>query len=271
MKKNVDTPYAKVSIGQHWLDDDKSLEAMCDGAEITKGDHVLEIGPGHGSLTKKLIDRGASVTAVELDKDLTYELKGKFSGENFRLYLGNILQFDFNSLPPGYKVVANIPYYLTSNILRILCESPNPFSMAAILVQKEVAERVAAMPGDMSLLSVSVQFYCNTGLGPKVPAKLFSPPPKVDSEILLLQHTGPKFVDINKTQFFQLVKAGFSERRKKLTNSLSGGYNISKKDAKHILETAGINPHKRAQELTLTDWHNLYLVVNNAPTPAPTN
>ena len=134
-------------------------------------------------------------------------------------------------------------------------------------MQKEVAERVAAKPGDMSLLSNSVQFYCNTGVGPKVPAKLFSPPPKVDSQILLLEYTGPKFVDVDRKQFFQLVRAGFSERRKKLINSLSGGFNISKKDAKLLLETAGIDPHRRAQELSLIDWHNLYKVVQNSKAP----
>ena len=267
MRKDIDTAYAKVSIGQHWLDDERSLEAMCAGADIKAGDHVLEVGPGHGTLTKKLIDRGAFVTAVEIDLDLTYELKGKFSGDNFRLYVGSILQFDFNTLPKGYKVVANIPYYLTSNLLRLLCESTNPFSFASLLVQKEVAERVAAKPGDMSLLSNSVQFYCNTGVGPKVPAKLFSPPPKVDSQILLLEYTGPKFVDVDRKQFFQLVRAGFSERRKKLINSLSGGFNISKKDAKLLLETAGIDPHRRAQELSLIDWHNLYKVVQNSKAP----
>lgn len=261
MKKEKDTPYAKVSIGQHWLNDEKTLDAMCDGAQIEQGDYVLEVGPGHGSLTKKLLARGANVTAVELDKDLIYELKGKFSGTAFRLYIGSILQFDFNSMPPGYKVAANIPYYLTSNFLRLLCESTNPFTYASLLVQKEVAERVAAKPGGMSLLSISVQFYCDAEAGQKVPSRLFLPIPKVDSQILLLKHTGPRFKDVDIKQFFQLVKAGFSERRKKLRSSLSGGLRIHKKEASQLLKKAGIDSDRRAQELSLEDWHKLYMVV----------
>jgi 16S rRNA (adenine1518-N6/adenine1519-N6)-dimethyltransferase len=262
MKKNLDTPYAKVSIGQHWLNDEKTLDAMCDGALVEQGDHVLEVGPGHGSLTKKLLERGANVTAVELDQDLIYELKGKFSGAAFRLYIGSILQFDFHSMMPGYKVAANIPYYLTSNFLRLLCESDNPFSLAALLVQREVAERVAARPGDMSLLSVSVQFYCHAEAGQKVPARLFLPMPKVDSQILLLRHTGPMFKDVDTKLFFNVVRAGFSERRKKLRSSLSGGLRIDKSEASALLEKAGISPDLRAQELSMDDWHSLYLAVH---------
>jgi len=262
MKKNIDTPYAKVSIGQHWLNDSKSLEAMCDAAEVSKGDNILEVGPGHGTLTTRLLARGAHVTAVELDKDLVYELKGKFSGSFFRLFVGSILQFDLSTMPANYKVVANIPYYLTSNFLRIICESPYPFSKAALLVQKEVAERVAAKPGDMSLLSVSVQFYCKTGLGPVVPARLFLPQPKVDSQILMLEHTGPRFPDVDTKKFFQVVKAGFGERRKKIRSSLSGGLRVSKHEAGALLDEAGISHHVRAQELSLEDWHGLYKVIH---------
>lgn len=256
--KEKDTAYAKVSIGQHWLNDNSSLDAMCDSARISTGDPVLEIGPGHGSLTVKLLARGANVTAVELDKDLIYELRGRFSGASFRLFIGSILQFDLSTMPKDYKVVANIPYYLTSNLLRTLCESPNPFSLAALLVQKEVAERVAAKPGSMSLLSVSVQFYCKVGLGAKVPAKLFLPMPKVDSQILTLEYSGPRFEGVDPKKFFQLVRAGFSERRKKLRSSLAGGLHISKHEAGKLLGEAGIDPHKRAQELSLEDWYQIY-------------
>lgn len=257
MKKVTST--AKKSLGQHWLDDDASLEAICDAAEVGKGDYVLEIGPGHGSLTRKLLARGAHVTAIELDRELVYELKSKFSGTAFRLHIGNILEFDLNSMPPNYKVVANIPYYLTSHLLRMLTESTNPFSLAALLVQKEVAHRVAAKPGDMGVLSVTVQFYCSTGLGPVVPAGLFFPPPKVDSQILMLEYKGPRYKNVDTKKFFHVVKAGFSERRKKLRSSLSGGLRITKPEASRLLEEADINPRRRAQELTLAEWHNLYL------------
>lgn len=262
MPEPLQVSLSKKSLGQHWLNDDISLEAMCDAAELGSADCILEIGPGQGSLTQKLLNRGAQVTAVELDETLIRALSDKFRGQSLSIVTKDILKFDFTSLPAGYKVVANIPYYLTSNLLRVLCEASNPFSQAALLVQKEVAERVAAAPGQMSLLSVSVQFYCQVGLGPTVLAKLFEPPPKVDSQILLLEHSGPRFTDVQPEKFFRLVKAGFSERRKKLRSSLSGGLRLSKPETEDLLRDAGINPDLRAQELSLEDWHKLYLTVN---------
>ncbi len=251
--------FAKKRLGQHWLRDEASLEAMCIAADVGVGDTVLEIGPGQGALTEKLLARGARVVAVELDESLATNLQEKFQDQPFTLHLESILNFDLNQLPPGFKVVANIPYYLTSNLLRVLCESSNPFSQAALLVQKEVAERVTAAPGQMGLLSVSVQFYCRVGLGPVVPARLFTPPPKVDSQILMLDYSGPLFADVDTKLFFSLVKAGFSERRKKLRSSLSGGLRISKQESTALVEQAGIRPDARAQELSLEQWHRLYL------------
>lgn len=252
---------AKKSLGQHWLNDDASLEAMCEAAEVSKGDVVLEVGPGKGSLTTKLLERGATVVAVEFDESLLLKLKQRFEGKAFELHYGSILEFDLNTLPKDYKVVANIPYYLTSHLLRQLCESPNPFKQAALLIQKEVAERVVAESGDMSLLSISVQFYCQTGLGPVVPAELFTPPPKVDSQILMLDYSGARFQDVDTKEFFRLIKAGFSERRKMLRSSLSGGLQMSKPETSELLKTAAINPESRAQELTLDDWYQLYLAL----------
>ena len=243
----------KKQLGQHWLNDEASLGAMVEAAGIVAGDTVLEIGPGLGTLTEKLLASGASVHAVEFDTGLIPKLQAKFAkSSQFTLENTNILKFDLGSLPAGYKVAANIPYYLTSSLLRILCESSNPFSRAALLVQKEVAERVSAGPGQMSLLSVSVQFYCQAELGELVAAELFTPPPKVDSQILILDYAGPKF-DVDASDFFRLVKAGFSERRKKLRSSLSGGLAISKEDSEKLLERAGIDPGLRAQALSLDD------------------
>lgn len=249
----------KKQLGQHWLNDEASLDAMVEAAGIVPGDTVLEIGPGLGALTEKLLAAGARVHAVEFDTELIPQLQAKYATKS-QLILENsdILEYDFTKLPAGYKAAANIPYYLTSNLLRILCESPNPFSRAALLVQKEVAERVCASPGQMSLLSVSVQFYCRAGLGGLVPAELFTPPPKVDSQILVLEYDGPKF-DADPAAFFRLVKAGFSERRKKLRSSLSGGLAVSKDQAEKLLERAGIDPNLRAQALSLEDWRRLYL------------
>ncbi len=248
---------AKKSLGQHWLKDVKTLEAICDTAEVGMDDVVLEIGPGHGDLTRQLATRAKQVIAVELDEDLATSLASSQIANNLQIVKEDIRNFDLTSLPKGYKAVANIPYYLTNNLLRLLCESPNPFSQAAILVQKEVAQRVAAKPGQMSLLSVSVQFYCEVSLGQIVPAKLFSPPPKVDSQVLVLKHHGPMF-DIDNKQFFQLVKAGFSSRRKTLLNSLSGGLQLAKPEVESLLKKANINPNSRAQELSLDNWYKIY-------------
>lgn len=254
----------KKSLGQHWLHDEATLDAIVDCAEVTAGDNVLEVGPGLGTLTKRLLKRSANVTAVEFDEALAKNLM-KLNPEdcpldsNLTVVQSDILQFDLLQLEPGYKVVANIPYYLTSNLIRVLSESPNHFSTAAILIQKEVAERVAAQPGQMSILSVSAQFYCEVELGPLVGRDLFTPPPKVDSQVLVLKYrTKPLFEDVDTKQFFRLVKAGFSQKRKTLSNALSGGLVISKDEAKALCEAAGIDPIQRAQALSLTDWHTLY-------------
>lgn len=256
-------PIPKKSLGQHWLDDPASLQAMCDAAEITAEDTVLEIGPGLGTLTELLVDRAREVVAVEFDERLARELPGRVPSASLTVKNQDILSFDYTSLPVDYKVVANIPYYLTSNLIRVLSETPNQPSVAVLLIQKEVAQRVDARPGDMSLLSVTAQYYWQTGVGPIVPAELFTPPPKVDSQILILQrHPKPLFTDVDTTKFFRLVKAGFNERRKMLRSSLSGGLHISKADVEVLLANAGIDPNLRAQALSLEDWHKLYRVVN---------
>ena len=254
----------KKSLGQHWLHDDAALGAMVAAAEVVANDTVLEIGPGLGTLTEKLLATGAKVYAIEFDQALLAPLQQKFGNRpNFGLINGDILSFDFSKLPPSYKIVANIPYYLTSNLLRVLTEAPNHFDKAALLVQKEVAERACAAPGQMSLLAVSVQFYAEASLGQVVPAGLFTPPPKVDSQILKLNYRrAPLFPGIDTLKFFQLVKAGFSEKRKKLRSSLSGGLNIDKPAAEKLLESANIDPNLRAQALSLEDWYRLYLVAN---------
>lgn len=249
----------KKSLGQHWLHDEEALDAMCDAAQVSSGDTVLEIGPGLGTLTTKLLARDAHVTAVEFDEALARGLPVRIQHPGLRVVQQDILRFDFTSLPSGYKVVANIPYYLTSNLLRVMCESTNPFARAALLMQKEVAERVCAQPGDMSLLSVSVQFYCEASLGMIVPAELFTPPPKVDSQILILRYRSqPLFPNVDVKRFFQIVKAGFSQRRKTLLNSLSAGLHLSKEQTKTLLDQANIPPSARAQTLSLDDWYHLY-------------
>jgi len=246
----------KKSLGQHWLHDEATLNYICDTADLNPGETVLEIGPGTGTLTKKLLERGAKVLAIEKDEKLAADLD-KYT--NLRVVTSDILTFDLGQLPIGYKVVANIPYYLTSNLLRVLSESSNPPAMMVLLVQKEVAARIAAEPGQMSLLAISVQLYYEPELGKTVPAELFDPPPKVDSQVVILRrHAQPLFKDLDSQKFFQLVRAGFSERRKKLRSSLAGGLGMSKEEANELLKRAGVNPDARAQELSLDQWHDLY-------------
>ncbi len=251
----------KKSLGQHWLHDEPTLDAIVDAADVQSGDTVLEVGPGLGTLTRRLLARGAQVTAVEFDADLARNLEDGPIGNEAIVVQQDILKFDLTTLPTDYKVVANIPYYLTSNLIRVMTESTNPFSTAAILIQKEVAERVAAQPGQMSLLSVSAQYYCDVSLGPVVPAKLFTPPPKVDSQVLVLHRRAePLFPGTDTRSFFRVVKAGFSQKRKTLVNALSGGLAISKDQARGLLGAAGIAENTRAQALSLQEWYELYKV-----------
>ncbi|HVI60708.1 MAG TPA: 16S rRNA (adenine(1518)-N(6)/adenine(1519)-N(6))-dimethyltransferase RsmA [Candidatus Saccharimonadales bacterium] len=254
-----DTPPAKKSLGQHWLRDTASLEAICDAADVQADDCVLEIGPGLGTLTEVLVRRAGQVIAVEFDEKLARQLPERVTADNLEVVRQDILGFDLTSLPPDYKLVANIPYYLTSNLIRVISETPNRPVSAAILVQKEVAERVAARPGGMSLLSVTAQFYWEVSLGREVPAELFEPPPKVDSRVLILQRRdGPLYPGVDPKQFFRLAKAGFGQRRKTLLNSLGGGLHLSRQETEKLLQTANIAPNRRAQTLSLDEWHALY-------------
>lgn len=281
----------KKSLGQHWLHDETSLSAMVEAGEVGPTDTVVEVGPGLGTLTKKLVEAAKEVIAIEVDPVLAVNLQININRRQPELARGepvesdsgsyeastwipdqvrndrtlnltvaheNVLEFDFSKIKPGYKVVANIPYYLTSNLIRTLLEASNPPSVMALLVQKEVAERIVAKPGQMSILSVSVQFYAEAKLLEVVPAELFTPPPKVDSQIIQIKrHNEPLFTDVDVDQFFKIVKAGFSEKRKKLRSSLSGALNISKDEVDLWLNKSGIAPDARAQELTLNDWYKL--------------
>lgn len=248
------------SLGQHWLNDIPTLNQIVEYADLSKDDFVLEIGPGQGDLTALLLQKAKFVTSIEVDENLIPVLDQKFSSlSNFNLVKKDILKFNFNKLPKNYKIVANIPYYLTSNLLRVLSESKNPPIMAVLLVQKEVAQRIAAKPGEMSLLSVATQMYFEVNTGVVVKAELFIPTPKVDSQIILLKRRQrPLFENRDSQQLFRIIKAGFSERRKKLRSSLSGGLNISKERADQLLSKAGINGGLRAQNLSLEDWLKLY-------------
>ena len=255
-----DLPIAKKSLGQHWLTDQQTLNYICDVGEIKLDDVVLEIGPGTGTLTEILVNKAKKVIAVEFDSELADDLPGRVKSPNLEVIQQDILQFNLSNLDPGYKVIANIPYYLTSKLIRVLSESTNQASLVVLLIQKEVAERVAAAPGKMSLLSISAQFYWHVGLGEVVPARLFVPAPKVDSRVITLDRRKDlMFPDVDQKLFFGLVKAGFASRRKTLLNSLAGGLRKDKEQIQKILDSANISSGLRAQALSLDDWHTIYL------------
>lgn len=243
------------SLGQHWLKDKSILSTIADEADIAPSDTVLEIGPGLGTLTSELLRRAERVVAVEFDIDLARKLPGQFPGKNLEVKSQDILDFDFSTLPVGYKVVANVPYYITSKIVQKLSEATNPPSVAVLLVQKEVAERIAAAPGGMSMLSVSAQVFFAAQIGAKVSRQYFTPPPEVDSQTVILHRRAEPLVSPEQQkEFFRLVRAGFHERRKKLRSSLAGGLQRSKPDIDTLLQKSGIDPEARAQELSIPQW-----------------
>jgi len=248
----------KKSLGQHWLKDPDILADIAEAAELTGDDVVLEIGPGLGTLTSRLLARANSVTAVEFDADLARKLPGQFPGKKLTVVNQDILQFDLNQLPKNYKVVANVPYYITSKIVEKLMTAENKPSVAVLLVQKEVAERIAAEAGNMSILSVSVQIFAEAELDIEVPRQFFTPPPKVDSQVVVLRtRDNPLITSEDQRDFFRIVKAGFSAKRKKLRSSLSGGLGIDKSVAEELLKNAGISPDARAEDLAIEDWKKL--------------
>jgi len=248
----------KKSLGQHWLKDRGVLASIAKGANITSEDTVLEIGPGLGTLTSILLAWSKNVIAVEFDEDLARKLPGQFPGKNLEVVHADILSFDLSRLPKGYKVVANVPYYITSKIVKHLMAARNKPSTAALLVQKEVAERLAAQPGDMSILAVSAQIFAEVELGDTVPAELFTPPPKVDSAVVIFRTRAMPLVSPEEERhFFRLVKAGFSAKRKKLRSSLAGGLGMSKESVEQALQKANINPDARAEDLAIADWLRL--------------
>jgi 16S rRNA (adenine1518-N6/adenine1519-N6)-dimethyltransferase len=245
----------KKSLGQHWLRDRETLAYIADQADLSADDTVLEIGPGLGTLTSELLRRCKKVVAVEFDEDLARKLPAQFPGKNLEVVHSDILKFDLSQLPAGYKVVANVPYYITSKIVQLLMTAENKPSRTVLLVQKEVAQRLAAKPGDMSILAISAQIYAEVTLGSIVPAALFTPPPKVDSAVVtLITRPRPLLADVSEKDFFRVVKAGFSAKRKKLRSALAGGLGADKQEVEELLKSANTSPDARAEMLALRDW-----------------
>jgi 16S rRNA (adenine1518-N6/adenine1519-N6)-dimethyltransferase len=246
------------------LQDPFALDSIASAAEISPTDTVLEIGPGLGSLTRHLAEAASRVVAVELDQDLIPPLKDVTAAyDNINIIHGDILKLSPQDLglEPDYLVVANIPYYITSAIIRHLLEQPpnggNDFTPRRIVltVQKEVAKRICAEPGDMSLLALSVQVYGKPRIAKNIPAGAFFPPPRVDSAILCIDiYPSPQIEPELLDTFFKLIKAGFSQKRKTLRNSLSGGLHIPTSEAEELLKEADIDPMRRAETLSIEEW-----------------
>lgn len=250
------------SLGQHWLRDRDTLAHIANCAELASDDTVLEIGPGLGTLTSELLRRAKKVVAVEFDSELARKLPAQFPGKDLEVIAGDILKFDLSTLPEGYKVVANVPYYITSKIVQLLMTAKNKPSITVLLVQKEVAQRLAAKPGNMSILAVSAQVFSDVTLGNIVPAKLFMPAPKVDSQVVVFRTRQTTFFDqVSEVDFFRVVKAGFSSKRKKLRSSLAGGLKLPKDEVELILSKANISPDMRAEALDLEAWVRLVKIV----------
>lgn len=252
-------PPTNKSLGQHWLTDPASLDSIISSAKIKHDDTILEIGPGPGALTALLLRKAHKVVAVEFDETLAKMLPQRLPANNLEVINQDILDFDFSLLPKDYKIVANIPYYLTSNLIRRISETNNRPIMAILLIQKEVAERVCAKIGSMSLLSVTAQYFWEVSLGEKILAHNFNPQPKVDSQILILHRRAQElFTDTQPKEYFKLVRAGFMQRRKTLLNSLRAGLNLSPDVTRQLLQEANIDPMLRAQNLSLDQWYQLY-------------
>jgi 16S rRNA (adenine1518-N6/adenine1519-N6)-dimethyltransferase len=257
---------ADKSLGQNFLQDESAFETIISAAEIQTMDTVLEIGPGLGSLTRYLAASAQSVVAVELDSNLLAPLKAVLAPyQNIRFVQGDILDLPIHDLikTNDYLVVANIPYYITSAVIRHLLENEVKPRRIVLTVQKEVAERICAKPGDMSLLALSVQVYGNPRLVVRIPAEAFFPAPKVDSAVLSIDILPqPQIKSGNLKTFFKLIKAGFSQKRKTLRNSLSAGMHISPTAAEELLTKATIDSKRRAETLSIAEWERLCETIN---------
>lgn len=256
-------------LGQNFLVDESALHKITQVAEIDPADVVLEIGPGLGNLTSHLARKARQVVAVELDERLMPALQYTLSSYlNVRIVLGDILKQDINQLiqSPSYLVVANIPYYITSLLIRHLLEVHQHPRRLVLTVQAEVAERICAKPGNMSLLALSVQVYGQPSIRAHLPAGAFYPQPKVDSAVVRVDIYNTPYIPPDQLDiFFQLAKAGFGQKRKMIKNALVNGMHWSPAECQAILEAAGIDPQRRAETLNLNEWAQLVNIVQPLP------
>jgi len=260
---------AKKKLGQHFLVDGHVLDKILNAADVTESDLVLEIGPGIGGLTQGLISRAGHVVAVELDKQLIPVLQSQFANDNVTIVQGDILRIDLpNVLAPftnyNIKVVANLPYYITTPVIMYLLESGLPINSITVMIQKEVAQRMAASPGtkDYGSLTLAVQYYANVSIAAYVPVNCFMPRPGVDSAVAHLQILPSPRVDVNKEILFKIIHVAFNHRRKTLVNTLdAAGFGDGKEDLANKLESCGLNPQVRGEALNIFQFAELVRVL----------
>ncbi|EKE16022.1 MAG: hypothetical protein ACD_11C00054G0012 [uncultured bacterium] len=253
-------------LGQNFLKDESVVQRIIEESDLKKDDVVLEVGPGKGILTEELAKRSGKVLAIEIDNSLLERLRNQLrTYKNVEIINEDILKINFQELITrygllitDYKVIANIPYYITSKIIRLFLENEFAPKEMILMVQKEVAERIVAEPGKMSILAVSVQYYASAKILFEVSKEAFDPTPEVDSAVIKVESRKKK-VESKKDaeKFFRIVKAGFCARRKTLSNNLSNSLHISKKEAEEKLSKLGFLPTVRAQELSVDDWKKL--------------
>lgn len=266
IKKKYGFKNAK-SLGQNFLNDMGVIEAIIEGSQIGPEDLVIEIGPGMGVLTAAAAEFAGKVVAVEIDTRLMPVLKETLAGYfNITVLNQDIMKTDLPALIAEHfdadgegkvRIVGNIPYYITTPILMMLLESRVEAETITLMMQKEVADRIEAQPGSRTYgaLSVAVSYYCSVERIADVPKECFSPPPKVDSAVLCMtRRKEPPVPVTDEKLFFDIVKAGFGKRRKTLTNALTGLHELTKDDAKEILEKAGVAPSRRAETLDLQEF-----------------
>lgn len=251
------------SLGQNFLIDDSVLTDIVDGASVDDKDFIIEIGPGVGTLTAKLLMKAKKVTSIELDNDLIPILQEELrEHENFDLIHNDALKVDFNSLigdEPSVKLVANLPYYVTTPIIVKLLKDGYNFKSLTIMIQKEVAERINAEPNckEYGALSVLVQYYCNTSIVRRVAPSCFIPRPKVESIVIRLDRLEAPRVNVkDENLMFALVRAGFNMRRKTLWNATKT-FNLSKEKLEEAFEKSGIDPKRRAETLSIEEFAHL--------------
>jgi 16S rRNA (adenine1518-N6/adenine1519-N6)-dimethyltransferase len=250
---------ARKRLGQNFLRDTSFIPKILSAADLEPTDEVLEIGAGTGVLTGALAAAAGRVVALELDDRLYDVLRDQYSERrDVEIWHGNALEFDpCDHFRGEYKVIANIPYYITAPLVRYFLEARCQPTVLVLMVQREVAQRMVAAPGDMSLLGVSVQYYAKAGVVARVPAGAFYPRPKVDSAIVRLVPFRASQGDCGEEAFFAVVRAGFSTRRKQLVNALVNGLHVSRQQALDLIAEAGLLATSRAEELEIEEWERL--------------